>query len=156
MTFKFFAVRLGCFCLDLNLRSTMSFVLQFQFMKYEKIHTLMWPGMSASISQVKKYTFQYIYIDTYHSCYGLQVKDIYENEAIHCAYWTKKNRLFTMNLLSMLTCITETVFPSEKRELTSICNRHLIIKSLCTSIWKTCHCFPTANYWSISSVSGQC
>lgn len=68
----------------------------------------------------------------------------------------QKTRLFTMNLFSVLTCITETVFPREKRELTSNCNRHLIIKSLCTSIWKTCHCFPTANYWSISSVSGQC
>lgn len=154
MTFKIFAVRLGCFCLDLNLRMHNVFCSAISI--YE-----VWKKLIRSYWHERQYhkwksTLFNIYMDTYHSCYGLQVKDIYENEAIHCAYWTKKTRLFTMNLFSMLTCITETVFPSEKRELTSNCNRHLIIISLCTSIWKTCHCFPTANHWSISSISGQC
>ena len=153
-----FAVRLGCFCLDLNLRMHMSFVLQFQFMKYEKIHTLMWPGMSASISQVKKYTFQFIYR---HVPFVLwtsgqrHLKKRFMVISIHCAYWTKE-KLSYKEFIFYAYLHYKNSIPKWNRELTSNCNRLMIIKSLCTSTWKTCHCFPTENYWSIRFVSGQC
>ena len=73
----------------------MSFVLQFHFMKYEKYIR------SCDLACLRQYhkwkrTPVNLFIDTYLSCYGLQVKDIWKrgswsyNVSIHCAYWTKE------------------------------------------------------------------